>query len=124
MKMKTVYEINDREAGNKIEVCASREQAEATVRRYEEIDIAEGTYTPNFYEIVEIAAQKNKIRSKTEKMKNMTAIKEKIDRMNKLYGYERYAIPGNGWSKKSILVLNQQGVVETTISRAKFLAIR
>ena len=54
----------------------------------------------------------------------MTAIKEKIDRMNKLYGYERYAIPGNGWRKDRILVMSRAGVVETTISRAKFLAIR
>ena len=57
-------------------------------------------------------------------MKNMTAIKEKIDRMNKLYGYERYAIPGNGWRKDRILVMSRAGVVETTISRAKFLAIK
>ena len=82
--MKTVYEINDREAGNKIEVCASLEQAEATVRRYEEIDIAEGTYTPNFYEIVEIAAQKIKNGEKTMKTLNKTGIadiKRKIDSM-------------------------------------------
>lgn len=75
--MNTVYEINDREAGNKIEVCASLEQAEATVRRYEEIDIAEGTYTPNFYEIVEIAEPQGE--------KKMNAIKIQTDAVTAEY---------------------------------------
>lgn len=57
-------------------------------------------------------------------MKNTTTIKEKIERMNKLYGYEVFALPGQGWPAKSVLVLDQQGIVQSTISRAKFLAIR
>lgn len=53
-----------------------------------------------------------------------TTIKEKIEQMNKLYGYEVFALPGKGWPEKSILVLNQQGIVQSTITIAQFIAIR
>lgn len=46
------YIIQDREAGNVIEETDTLEQAERVVERYEEDDISEGTYTPDFYEIV------------------------------------------------------------------------
>lgn len=51
-EMKT-YTIQDREAGNKIETGLTLEQAEKLLEQYEETDKKEGTYTPNFYEIVE-----------------------------------------------------------------------
>ena len=54
----------------------------------------------------------------------MKTIEQKISEQNSLHGYERYAIPGNGWRKDRILVMSRAGVVETTISRAKFLAIK
>lgn len=43
----------DREAGNKIEDFATREEAEAAIERYEATDEEEGTYTPDFYEVEE-----------------------------------------------------------------------
>lgn len=45
--------IRDREAGNVIEEEYSLEAARDTLRSYEETDRIEGTYTPDFYEIVD-----------------------------------------------------------------------
>jgi hypothetical protein len=49
---KTFY-IQDREAGNKIDAFSTLSEAQKALAMYEEDDKAEGTYTPNFYEIVE-----------------------------------------------------------------------
>lgn len=46
------YLIQDREAGNRIEYADTLAEAKKIVLRYERTDKREGTYTPNFYEIV------------------------------------------------------------------------
>lgn len=51
-KMKK-YLIQDREAGNVIEECDTLEEAEKVLAEYEAEDEKDGTYTPDFYEIVE-----------------------------------------------------------------------
>lgn len=48
------YIIQDREAGNRIDSFQSLEEAEKALSEYEESDKNENTYTPNFYEIVEV----------------------------------------------------------------------
>lgn len=48
------YQIIDREAGNPIEKFATREEAEATLAEYVAQDKKDGTFTPDFYEIIEI----------------------------------------------------------------------
>ena len=42
----------DREAGNKIEEFSTIEEAKEAIAAYEEEDKKDGTYTPNFYDIV------------------------------------------------------------------------
>ena len=42
----------DREAGNKIEEFSTIEEAKEAIAAYEEEDRKDGTYTPNFYDIV------------------------------------------------------------------------
>jgi len=51
-KRKMTYIIQDREAGNEIEECETRKEAEKIILEYEEQDKKEGTYKDNFYEIV------------------------------------------------------------------------
>lgn len=46
------YVIRDREAGNTIERCATREEAIKKVTEYEHEDLRNGNYTKDFYEIV------------------------------------------------------------------------
>ena len=48
------YQIQDREAGNIIEDCKTYQSAIKQVVQYELIDKAEGNYTYDFYEIVEV----------------------------------------------------------------------
>lgn len=50
--MANKYWIRDREAGNRITWCDTLEEAEELVRVYEDEDREDGTYTPDFYEIV------------------------------------------------------------------------
>ena len=47
------YKIQDREAGNVIETGLTLEEAEKLLAQFEEEDKQDGTYTPDFYEIVE-----------------------------------------------------------------------
>ena len=47
------FRIRDREAGNTLVPCSTREEAERTLAKFEEEDKREGIYTPDFYEIVE-----------------------------------------------------------------------
>ena len=47
------FYIQDREAGNKIDSFNTLSEAQKALAMYEEVDKADGTYTPNFYEIVE-----------------------------------------------------------------------
>ena len=42
----------DREAGNKIEVFSTIEEAIQAIAEYEEADKKDGTYTPDFYDII------------------------------------------------------------------------
>lgn len=46
------YVVRDREAGNVIEYAKDYVAAVNLIAKYEEQDKADGTYTPNFYEIV------------------------------------------------------------------------
>lgn len=48
------YQIQDREAGNVIRRYLTKESAELKLKEYEAADMADGTFTPNFYEIVEM----------------------------------------------------------------------
>jgi hypothetical protein len=47
------YRIQDREAGNVIEVGLSYEEAQETLAKFEADDKENGTYTEDFYEIVQ-----------------------------------------------------------------------
>lgn len=47
------YRIQDREAGNVIEVGLSYEEAQEILAKFEADDKADGTYTEDFYEIVQ-----------------------------------------------------------------------
>ena len=47
------YIIRDREAGNIIEECATKKEAENLLAIYEEQDKQDGIYEKDFYEIVE-----------------------------------------------------------------------
>ena len=47
------YIIRDKEAGNIIAIFGSMDEACNELRKYEEQDKIEGTYTPDFYEIIE-----------------------------------------------------------------------
>lgn len=47
------YKIQDREAGNLIHSGLTKSRADELLKQFEELDKKEGTYTPNFYEIVE-----------------------------------------------------------------------
>lgn len=46
------YIIRDREAGNVIDKFATQEEAELALQEYEEEDKRDGTYEPDFYEII------------------------------------------------------------------------
>lgn len=48
------YIIQDREAGNFINEFPTREEAEKALEAFESEDKEEGTYTEDFYEIVEL----------------------------------------------------------------------
>lgn len=53
------YWTRDRESGNKIEGFATLEEAREAVKRYEEQDKNDGTFTEDFYEIYD--AEKEEI---------------------------------------------------------------
>lgn len=63
--------IQDREAGNKIDVFNSLAEAEAELAKYEEIDKSEGTYTPDFYEII-VTDEIEEIKTKLENLEKLT----------------------------------------------------
>ena len=48
------YGIQDREAGNLIDVFNTLSEAKMELSRYEESDKEDGIYEPDFYEIVEM----------------------------------------------------------------------
>jgi hypothetical protein len=50
---KKTYRIQDREAGNVIETGLSYQEAQEMLAKFEADDKADGTYTEDFYEIVE-----------------------------------------------------------------------
>ena len=50
----SVYAIQDRETGTRIDIFDTLEEAERTLEEYEEDDIKEGIYTVDFYEIAEV----------------------------------------------------------------------
>lgn len=49
-----MYAIQDRETGTRIDIFGTLEEAERTLEEYENMDMMEGVYTPDFYEIVEV----------------------------------------------------------------------
>lgn len=51
------YKTQDREAGNFIDEFNTIEEAREAILQYEEEDKKDGTYTPNFYEVAEIAEE-------------------------------------------------------------------
>ena len=53
MKM-SVYAIQDRETGTRIDIFDTLEEAKKVLEKYEDDDIKEGVYTSDFYEIVEV----------------------------------------------------------------------
>ena len=53
MKEVRIFKIQDREAGNVIEKGLTYEEAVDLLEKFEEEDKNDGTYTENFYEIVE-----------------------------------------------------------------------
>ena len=50
----SVYAIQDRETGTRIDIFDTLEEAERTLKEYENDDIEEGVYMAHFYEIVEV----------------------------------------------------------------------
>lgn len=52
--MKTIYRIQDSEAGNVIDTFATLKEAETTVADYEKTDKADGVYTQGFYTIISV----------------------------------------------------------------------
>ena len=50
----SVYAIQDRETGTRIDIFDTLEAAERALKEYESDDMKEGVYTPNFYEIVKV----------------------------------------------------------------------
>jgi hypothetical protein len=47
------YTIRDREAGNVIDTFTSLEEAKKELKKFEEQDKTDGSYTEDFYEIIE-----------------------------------------------------------------------
>ena len=50
----SVYAIQDRETGTRIDIFDTLEAAERELKEYENDDIKEGVYMAHFYEIVEV----------------------------------------------------------------------
>ena len=48
----SVYAIQDKETGTRIDIFDTLEEAERTLEEYEEDDIKEGAYMAHFYEIL------------------------------------------------------------------------
>ena len=46
--------VRDRETGTRIDIFDTLEEAERTLKEYENDDIEEGVYMAHFYEIVEV----------------------------------------------------------------------
>ena len=46
--------VRDRETGTRIDSFDTLEEAKRTLEEYENDDMKEGVYTPDFYEIVEV----------------------------------------------------------------------
>lgn len=49
-----MYATQDRETGTRIDIFGTLEEAEKALEEYENDDMQEGAYTPDFYEIVEV----------------------------------------------------------------------
>lgn len=49
-----LFVTRDREAGNVIDFCQTRAQAQALIEQYEREDRADGVYTPDFYEVAAV----------------------------------------------------------------------
>ena len=50
----SVYAIQDKETGTRIDIFDTLEEAERVLEKYEEDDMKEGVYTSDFYEIAEV----------------------------------------------------------------------
>lgn len=49
-----MYATQDRETGTRIDIFGTLEEAKKALEEYEYVDMMEGVYTPDFYEIVEV----------------------------------------------------------------------
>ena len=49
-----MYATQDRETGTMIDIFDTLEEAEKALEEYENDDMKDGVYTPDFYEIVEV----------------------------------------------------------------------
>lgn len=49
-----MYAIQDKETGTRIDIFDTLEEAERALKEYENDDVKEGVYTPDFYEIAEV----------------------------------------------------------------------
>lgn len=49
-----MYAIQDRETGTRIDIFGTLEEAKKALEEYENDDMKDGVYTPDFYEIVEV----------------------------------------------------------------------
>ena len=50
----SMYVIQDKETGTGIDIFDTLEEAERALKEYENDDVKEGVYTPDFYEIAEV----------------------------------------------------------------------
>ena len=57
------FYTRDREAGNRIDEFNTRGEAEIAIAAYEEEDVADGTYTPDFYEVEEVPEFRDRLKT-------------------------------------------------------------
>lgn len=90
------YVTRDREAGNVIDEFDTLKEAEEAIRKYEEEDKTDGTYTPNFYEIAEDETRYEKaLRERDEWLNNWMAtlhnLRDELRKQSDLfYGFGEY----------------------------------
>lgn len=104
------YIIRDAEAGNLIEKAETMEEALDIIAYYEEEDKTEGTYTPNFYEVVETEAEQvlfiegNRNGYHPEQCGRTLTVGELIDYLSQFDGATRvYIRNDNGYTYGSIV---------------------
>lgn len=132
--MKTLYQIQDREAGNAIETYETLVEAQAALSRSESDDKCEGVYAPNFYEIVEVSKGhlKNNLQNLMHSAQNtqaFLAIRE--ERLNKICADYRKFIKTyvqdehNGRDSKASVALGENaGYIRDVLRRGGVIALK